>query len=144
MTPVSKVPHDEMQRVRAQAVEWQRLRLEYSESATHELVLRMAELESESEEQEPSVQPEFENVVIGFKIPIDPATVAQPLALLHDAKRGVDVVESSMDSIVVECRRRGYSWADIATALDVTRQSAWTKYASLETPRSVREPRVGS
>ena len=37
-----------------------------------------------------------------------------------------------MDSLVLECRRRGYSWADIATALGVTRQSAWTKYASLE------------
>ena len=29
--------------------------------------------------------------------------------------------------------RRGYSWADVATALDVTRQTAWAKYASVET-----------
>jgi hypothetical protein len=132
MVPKSSVPTDELERVRALVVQWQEIRYGVVRRDPYDLVLHLAELERSGEL--PDDEPEFDNVVIGFKIPSDPGSVVQPLALLHDAKRGVDIVEASMDDLVLECRRRGYSWADIATALGVTRQSAWTKYASLEMP----------
>lgn len=134
MVPKSSVPTDEMERVRALVVQWQEIRFGGVRRDPYDLVLHLAELERSG--KLPDDEPEFDNVVIGFKIPSDPASVAQPLALLHDAKRGVDIVEASIDNLVLECRRRGYSWADVAMALGVTRQSAWTKYASLEAPSS--------
>jgi hypothetical protein len=134
--PTSKVPPNEMERVRRMAIEWQQMRVEMSDAPAPEFIRRLGRLEREQEAAGESLEPEFEHVTIGHRIPLDTKQVAQPLVHVHDGKRGLDILEAAMESMVSECRRRGYSWADIALALNVTRQSAWTKYASIEDDES--------
>lgn len=52
-----------------------------------------------------------------------------PLAALADLSLVVDEVDRMRRNLVCECRRRGRSWADIASALGVSRQSAWERYS---------------
>lgn len=56
--------------------------------------------------------------------------IRHPLAALADLSIVVDEVDRMRRNLVQECRRRERSWADIATALAVTRQSAWERYSS--------------
>lgn len=69
---------------------------------------------------------------IKVEIPLEPSEVKRPLELVQALTWNIEILERARESLVAECRRRLYSWADIATALDVARQSAWAKYTSLE------------
>jgi hypothetical protein len=62
--------------------------------------------------------------------PLDPGAAERPLELLLGLSHVVDQIDARRALLVAECRRRGRSWADIATALGVTRQTAWERYAS--------------
>ena len=43
-----------------------------------------------------------------------------------------DQVEHSMNEWVAELRRRGVTWAKVGKALQMTRQSAWTRFADTQ------------
>ena len=75
---------------------------------------------------------EFRKVALVFHLPTHPEDLKRPLAMLMTLAWGAEILERTMEPIVRECRRRGRSWSHIADALRVTRQSAWSKYASLE------------
>ena len=49
MTPTSKVPADEMERVRAMVVQWQEIRFGGDHRDPYDLVLHLAELERSGE-----------------------------------------------------------------------------------------------
>ncbi|WP_152361313.1 ClpX C4-type zinc finger protein [Microlunatus speluncae] len=72
----------------------------------------------------------------GSKSPDLPAWSTMPdeqlLARLPLLAETADRVEDSLAGWVAEARRRGSSWARIGAAMGVTRQSAWTRFASTE------------
>lgn len=63
-------------------------------------------------------------------LPVDLNELKYPLAALADLSLVVDEIDRMRRNLVQECRRRERSWADIAAALGVTRQSAWGRYSA--------------
>jgi hypothetical protein len=72
-----------------------------------------------------------------------PQGEGDPLAALSD----IGVVRRLLDSAELEAvrgaRRRGRSWAEIATRLGVTRQSAWERWRELDVERDESRPVEG-
>lgn len=56
----------------------------------------------------------------------------QLLARLPLLAEAADQVEEALAGWVAEARRRGASWARVGAAMGITRQSAWTRFASTE------------
>jgi DNA-binding XRE family transcriptional regulator len=52
-----------------------------------------------------------------------------PLEDLREARQERDRAEELVVELVGVCRGLGYTWERIASALGVTRQSAWERYA---------------
>jgi hypothetical protein len=63
---------------------------------------------------------------------MNPTEIEDPLLLLMHVTTAIEILDQQRRRIVAECRRRGRSWADIATALGTTRQSAWDRYSPEE------------
>ncbi len=51
-----------------------------------------------------------------------------PLDDLREARHARDKAEALVTELVVEARRKGYSWERIAQILGVTRSGAWQRY----------------
>jgi hypothetical protein len=75
---------------------------------------------------------DFDAIRVQVALPVAPAQITRPLEILQSLTWSIDMIERAMEDLVRECRRRDYSWAEIAVALGVARQSAWAKYASLD------------
>jgi hypothetical protein len=60
---------------------------------------------------------------------LNASKVEEPLLMLLHVTAAMDLLDDRRRDLVAECRRRGRSWADIASALGVTRQSAWDRYS---------------
>ena len=136
MMAKSKVPPQELGRVRALRTVWQREWWDRSEVPLPELLLSLqAALDAASTDVgvEGAAEQGYPKLKIEVELPTDPAKVERPLELVQALTWNSDIIERTLELVVAECRRRSYSWADIATALGVARQSAWTKYASVET-----------
>jgi hypothetical protein len=56
-----------------------------------------------------------------------------PTATLHVLASLAAEIDACLDAAVVDVRRDGCSWAEVADLLGVTRASAWQRYASRET-----------
>jgi hypothetical protein len=135
MTPVSKVPELERERTRKLRDVWQRAWRDRVDLPLFEL-LGSAERAIDDESDRLGVpgraEKGYPKVKIEVEIPIEPVEVKRPLELVQALTWNIEILERARETMVVECRRRDYSWADVATALNVARQSAWAKYASLE------------
>jgi hypothetical protein len=135
MTPASRVPEQELQRTRALRQVWQQTWTDRSDTKLGQL---LAGLEADIDEASAAVgvpgkaEKGYPAVHIKVEIPLAPTEVQRPLELVQALTWNIDILERTRESLVAECRRRSYSWADIAIALDVARQSAWAKYANLE------------
>ena len=135
MTAMSKVPPQELRRVRTLRTAWQQAWGDEDETSLPQLLLglerslakasKAAGVEGEHETGYPAIKIEVE-------LPTAPRKVERPLELVQALTWNLDILERTLEALVAECRRRHYSWADIAVALNVARQSAWTKYASLD------------
>lgn len=64
------------------------------------------------------------------ELPRDLSELAHPLLALAELTAVNEHLEEKRRELVAECRARGWSWANIAEALGITRQSAWERYAS--------------
>ena len=51
-----------------------------------------------------------------------------PLDDLREALHSRDKADALVTELVVEAKRRGYSWEQIAQVLRVTRSAAWQRY----------------
>ncbi len=71
-------------------------------------------------------------VRVNLDLPAKPSNLANPLSELQGLHFMTQIIERVKVDVVVECRRRGRSWAQIGDALGVTRQSAWMKYGADE------------
>lgn len=135
MVPTSNVPTLELERVRGLRKAWQQ---EWTERADVDLGRLLTSLQPRLEEaiaaHDVPGKPEegFSRIDIRLEIPVEPHALDRPLELLQSLHWNGEIIERAIETLVLECRRRRYSWADIAAALDVARQSAWTKYAALE------------
>lgn len=117
MTPKSQVPEPELLKVHERREQW---RQEWAESDSDPVALRSAALRAVRDAEKTLASN------------TGPAALKEPLSTLESLAMATDVIERLMQDLVAECRRRSYSWADIAVALGVARQSAWTKYSSVE------------
>ena len=135
MTPVSQVPEIERERTRLLRAVWQR---EWKDRAAEPLGALLVGLEADLDKANAAAgvpgraEKGYPALHIKVEIPLEPPNVKRPLELVQALSWNIDILERARESVVAECRRRSYSWADIATALDVARQSAWAKYANLE------------
>lgn len=135
MTPVSKVPELERERTRKLRDVWQHAWSDRVEAPMAELLgsLERAIDDASDELAVPGrAEKGYPKLKIEVEIPLDPVEVKRPLELVQALTWNIEILERARETMVVECRRREYSWADLATALNVARQSAWAKYASLE------------
>jgi hypothetical protein len=71
-------------------------------------------------------------IKVELNFPADASAVAAPLAELQGLAFAGEMIDHALHDLVRACRQQGRSWADIAEALGVTRQSAWMKYSNLE------------
>jgi hypothetical protein len=135
MNPRSRVPELELERTRLLRDVWQRQWRDRSDMPLGELLVR---LEADLDEANAKVgvpgkaEKGYPALRIEVEIPLDPPMVKRPLELVQALTWNIDILERARESVVAECRQRDYSWADIASALSVARQSAWAKYASVE------------
>jgi hypothetical protein len=135
MTPVSKVPEVERERTRRLREVWQRTWTDRSDERLGQLLTGLeADIDAASAELAVPGKAEkgYPALHIKVEIPLAPTEVQRPLELVQALTWNIDILERARESLVAECRRRQYSWADVAVALDVARQSAWAKYANLE------------
>jgi hypothetical protein len=135
MTPASNVPETERERTRLLRGSWQRVWKERADEPLGDLLLGLeADLDEANTAAEVPGRAEkgYPALHIKVEIPLEPQAVKRPLELVQALSWNIDILERARESMVTECRRRAYSWADIATALDVARQSAWAKYANVE------------
>lgn len=135
MTPVSKVPELERERTRKLRDVWQQAWRDRLDQPLGELLGSLeAAIDKASDNLAVPGRAEkgYSRLKIEVEIPLQPAEVDRPLELVQALTWNIEILERARESMVLECRRREYSWADLATGLNVARQSAWTKYASLE------------
>src|SRR5687768_16481421 len=135
MSAMSKVPALELNRVRALRTVWQDAWVNRLDTPIPALLTGLeASLDRAmaAAEVEGSAEKGYSAINIAVEIPTNPAELERPLELVQALYWNSDIIERTIETLVAECRRRQYSWADIAAALNVARQSAWTKYASLE------------
>ena len=62
-------------------------------------------------------------------LPQQLSQVEHALAALGDVSLVADELDRMRRNLVAECRARGRPWAQIASALGVSRQAAWERYA---------------
>ena len=119
---------------------WQRVWTDRVEQPLGELLVSLeAAVDDASEELEVPGRAEkgYPKLKIEVEIQIQPSGVKRPLELVQALTWNIEILERARETMVLECRRRHYSWADLASALNVARQSAWTKYASLESDAEI-------
>jgi len=148
MTPISRVPEHELARVRGLRAVWREAWKNKADQPLDEVLLGLDEKDLEAriasltvgmpedyrenekcQAKDPSGYPALG---VAVEIPTDPTQIRRPLEIVQSLSWNADIIERALEAVVLECRRRGYSWADIAEGLDVARQSAWSKYTSLE------------
>jgi len=140
MTPVSKVPELERERTRKLRDVWQRA---WSDRVDEPIVEVLTSLERAIDDASDELavpgraEKGYPKVKIEVEIPLEPVEVKRPLELVQALTWNIEILERARESMVIECRRREYSWADVAIALNVARQSAWAKFASLEMDEEV-------
>ena len=135
MTPMSKAPESERERTRKLRDVWQQAWSDRVETPMAELLgsLEQAIDDATDDLAVPGrAEKGYPKLKIEVEIPLDPVEVKRPLELVQALTWNIEILERARETMVMECRRREYSWADLAIALNVARQSAWAKYASLE------------
>lgn len=63
---------------------------------------------------------------------------ADPLTQLTEARRALDRAQQQVQDGVTAARAAGHSWAEIGTALGVTRQAAFKRFGAPRDPRTGR------
>lgn len=129
------MPEAELERTRGLRQVWQRAWTDRADARLGQLLAGLeADIDALSIEVGVPGRAEkgYPAVHIEVEVPLAPREVDRPLELVQALTWNIDILERARESLVAECRRRSYSWADIAVALDVARQSAWAKFASVE------------
>ena len=135
MTPVSRVPELERDRTRKLRDVWQQAWADRIDEPLADLLVSLERaIDDASDELGVPGRAEkgYRKLKIEVEVPLEPVDVKRPLELVQALTWNIEILERAREMMVIECRRREYSWADLATALNVARQSAWAKYASLE------------
>src|SRR4051794_24647471 len=122
MTPASKVPDQERERTRKLRDVWQQA---WSDRVEEPLGQILSSLEGRIDDASDELavpgraEKGYAKLKIEVEIPLEPSEVKRPLELVQALTWNIEILERARETMVIECRRREYSWADLATALNV-------------------------